>query len=36
MRHPLAPPATLVAIVAAIETRRGVTLAPMKESRHAS
>jgi hypothetical protein len=37
MRKPLSiPPAPIGALVVAIETARGVSLAPMKDKRHAN
>lgn len=36
MRKPLIPPASIAALVAEIESKRGVTLAPAKDSRHAA
>ena len=33
MRKPVALPASIAAIVAAIETKRGVTLAPARDTR---
>lgn len=36
MKHKLIPPNALAPIVAAVESRWRVTLAPAKESRHAN